>query len=331
MSGPATASGGEAFSTGPVHLFFAADARAILPAGVAISTTLRQLTPGREAVVHLLAPAVPKAGLRRIERIVSLRPGVTLNRVELDPSLLEGIGRVNHLPPLACGRLFIPRLIDAVPRVLYLDIDLVTKCDVAELWQTDLEGHAAAAVADEGAPTLADADWLAGPVDDLGLAGDVPFFNSGVMVIDTKTWEATGVAEGAIGHLRRYGQTLHALDQDALNLHLAGNWKPVDRRWNLQVRQIVKRRGPQQPMERGSIYHFAGSRKPWTRGKHPYRRAYLSELRRSGWFADTRLSSLPGYTAWRARSLLSAGRSTLHEKLARARGTWDRSKREVYG
>lgn len=50
---------------------------------------------------------------------------------------------------LACYlRLFAPTLLPDVDKVLYLDCDLIVNGNLDELWNTDLEGYAVAAVHD---------------------------------------------------------------------------------------------------------------------------------------------------------------------------------------
>ena len=306
---------------GPIHLLLAADARAAVPMAVALASALRHLDPRRRAVAHLLDGGLTRGQRARLGRVAG-RFGAEARWPALDADRLAGVGRVNHLPPLACARLFAPDLIPGAARAVYLDVDLVVRCDVAELWRADLRGRPAGAVPDERVPTLGDPPWLGNLV--AGLDPSAGYFNTGVMLLDLPAWRDSGVAGRALSLLREHGPRLHALDQDAINLALPGGIARVDRRWNLQVGRLVARRGPRQGFDAGGVHHFAGSRKPWTRGRHPHRRAWLAEVRRSGYLGPA------GYAAWRARWHGRVAADLLRERALRLSGRWDRSRREVY-
>jgi lipopolysaccharide biosynthesis glycosyltransferase len=58
-----------------------------------------------------------------------------------------------------------------------------------------------------------------------------PYFNSGVLVIDLKAWRALDISARCLEFCRAH-PTLGMADQDAANHVLAGNFAPLDTRWN---------------------------------------------------------------------------------------------------
>jgi lipopolysaccharide biosynthesis glycosyltransferase len=142
----------------------------------------------------------------------------------------------------------------------------------------------------------------------LGLAGNQPYFNAGVMLIDMANWRANAIAERALQHLRRYGKRVFFRDQEALNAVIGSNWDPLEDRWNVSANPFHAKQqhlGNHKP----AIIHFAGRIKPWNlpdlgaaqdlyfqqldmtvwRGIRPERTARKRLL---SWYAGSRLRTL---------------------------------------
>ena len=137
-------------------------------------------------------------------------------------------------------KVLVPELLPPdVQRCVYLDVDLLFLGDVAGLWDTNLGDAIAACCTDTYIRTLIhskirpDCD-VAGRREflmSLGLDPELPYFNSGVMVIDVARWRAAAVARRVIEYSTRHPSRNQ--DQDGLNLVLSGAWCPLDPRWNV--------------------------------------------------------------------------------------------------
>jgi len=92
-----------------------------------------------------------------------------------------------------------------IPRVIYLDADLVVRTDLTPLWSVDLGDSIIAAV-----PDVAFADRAR-----LGLAADEPYFNSGVGVIDLNRWRSQAVGDRVVTLARDNPDRLTWADQCA--------------------------------------------------------------------------------------------------------------------
>lgn len=130
-------------------------------------------------------------------------------------------------------RLFIPHFIpEEIEKVLYLDIDMIVRRDIAELFNTDLNGKIVAAVLDPKVRTF-DNSW--GGVKnykELGCAADTHYFNSGLLLMDTKKWRDEDVANKTIECVERNKEFANYPDQYGLNIVLANKWHELDSRWN---------------------------------------------------------------------------------------------------
>jgi len=60
------------------------------------------------------------------------------------------------------------------------------------------------------------------------------YFNAGVMLIDIGRWRTEHVGSKAFEFTRRHLPILQQYDQDSLNAVLAGRWKELDPRWQVQ-------------------------------------------------------------------------------------------------
>lgn len=130
-------------------------------------------------------------------------------------------------------RLFIPYFIPAeIETVLYLDVDMIVQKDVSTLFDIDLSQHVVAAVLDPRIITF-DNSW--GGVlnyQELGLPGTTRYFNTGLLVMNTKLWREQNVTEKIIDCIEQHKKFANYPDQYGLNVVLANQWLELDPLWN---------------------------------------------------------------------------------------------------
>ncbi len=154
-----------------------------------------------------------------------------------------------------------------VQKAIWLDCDLLVLDDLARLWREPLAGNVALAVQDERVPFVSSLFGIAA-YRRLGLAAGARYFNAGVIVVDVERWRAERIATRATAYLQEIGERVFFLDQESLNVALAGSWGALDRKWNTNpaIAGLLADRsgratdgGPTPP----SIVHFTGNLKPW--------------------------------------------------------------------
>lgn len=180
-----------------------------------------------------------------------LRPGADLD-------VLNRAGR-GRLPQTVYLRLWLAKALHArgYRRILYLDTDVMTMSGALDaLLSVDLHGRAIGAVRDVS-------QWIRrkAPVFEFAANGHVgtPYFNSGVMLIDTGSWidqDVTGRC--LIEAEKRPIAPTH--DQGLLNLALRGEWAELHPVWNWHV---TRQHHALFPLLRPKMLHFAGFEKPW--------------------------------------------------------------------
>ena len=146
---------------------------------------------------------------------------------------LRGLPLAHYLTDATYLRLLAPSSCPDIDRALYLDSDTVVLQDVDELLYCDLGGAPVGAVRDLGNPSLGRLARLAPCCGTGGVDPSDPYFNSGVLVMDLTAWRREAISERVIDLLHQCGRWLRFLDQDAVNLILAGQWHKLDQRWNV--------------------------------------------------------------------------------------------------
>jgi lipopolysaccharide biosynthesis glycosyltransferase len=206
---------------------------------------------------------------------------------ELLPRHLKG---TSHFTRMSYARLICA---DAVPedvrRVVYIDGDILIRRSIRPLFEVDLAHQPLGACIDLNATT---AKLGLSDCATFGVPGDNPYFNAGVLVVDTAAWRRERIAERAIEFAAEHPDELQWADQDVINLLLGARCHRLDAQWNLLWggwgRRTTQRRVgsalPQAELARAlsdpAIVHFAGSIKPW----HPRYGGRLG----SRWFDEWR-------------------------------------------
>ena len=209
-----------------------------------------------------------------------------------------------------------------VDRVIYLDTDVVVLDSLEPAWSRGQSRDATLAVRSSRSPWICGVGGL--PWKELGLAPDLPYFNSGFLVIPLDRWRSMQVGKRALELMHHV--EFHLVDQGALNTVLVGEWEKVDPRWNLTAGALDPR-GSLSWFTEGvdvmtaaiahpAVVHFSRATslgRPWGLGcTHPFRDRWFEMLDRTSW-AGWR----PGPPDMRlpvrvARRLRRAGRTLLH-------------------
>ena len=135
-------------------------------------------------------------------------------------------------PLTAYFRVFAPYAIPQhLDRVIYLDVDMVVQEDISTLWHTDIGDHVFAAVQD--LQKVVSCSWGGIPnYKELGMDPDTKYFNSGLLLINTKAWREANITNRVFTCLHENLQFINYADQYGLNVALVNQWYELDPRWN---------------------------------------------------------------------------------------------------
>lgn len=227
-----------------------------------VSSTLKQ---GEFCAVHVLHTGLRPEVVQHLEQgLGHANVGVCC----IDLSALadwSGVFSRAHYSAEMYLRLWIPELLSAFPKVLYLDCDVVVRRSLGELFQTDLGNHALAGVRD-----FNNAGHRQYVQSALGLKAE-GYVNSGVLLFDTARCLASGFRQRCLKVLETH-EVLSCPDQDMINVAAAGDILLLDSGWNYQWHydlasppdgvawfeaDLANARGKQY------IVHYTSAIKPW--------------------------------------------------------------------
>jgi lipopolysaccharide biosynthesis glycosyltransferase len=123
----------------------------------------------------------------------------------------------------------LPKTID---KALYLDVDMLVLADLYDLYKTDISQYILAAVTDPRVKTF-DNHW--GGIlnyQSLGLNGLSPYFNTGLLLINTKKWRDSNVTDQIVATINANVKFANYPDQYGLNIVMADKWLKLDDAWN---------------------------------------------------------------------------------------------------
>ncbi|MBT1182301.1 glycosyltransferase family 8 protein [Bifidobacterium sp. CP2] len=196
------------------------------------------------------------------------------------PFTSESLAADHRLAAETCYRFVIQDALPFYTKVLYLDCDVVVNGDVAELYDTDLEGHAVGAVPDLdflGNLNRKDgraAAYASGPQSRLHMRDPFGYFQTGVLVMDLERMRELHTVPEWL-RLARSPRFIHH-DQDVLNMECEGDVTYLPFAWNVlhdcggRMHGIFRfapaeaYRGYVQARQAPKIVHYAGHDKPWT-------------------------------------------------------------------
>lgn len=214
-------------------------------------------------VVHVLTSTLSEVSRGDLLKSLCNYTNVTLLFHEVDETKLSGVqfNKSTHVTIAAYYRILLSSIIPCdVHRILYLDCDLIVLDDITDLYQIDLSFYAFAAVKD--ILRMTDMHRF-----QLNMPYDIPYFNSGVMMINLDYWRAKN-CEDALIEFAKKKRTVFFHDQDALNYVFKGNWYMLSPQWNKLYPSIYPKdcfhsTKDIDAFEHPKIIHFWGFIKPW--------------------------------------------------------------------
>lgn len=274
---------------------YASDERGVNPLGVAIYSLVSRASETTAYKVYVLSNGLTDKSISRLENIAT---GMNSRHriVFIDVSELANRCRLpvkERWPVTAWTRIFIPDLLPQDERlVLYCDIDTLVCRDLAELFQTPLQGKAIGAVLEHVSSQGSHFN------ERLGMPLDCPgYFNSGVMLLDLDVFRRQNLIDEILHYAEEYGDRLTCPDQDALNGALCHNVQPIHHRWNWHdgLTRLILKRSIKSAMSRGAtledsvesalrpgILHYQGPNKPWRYNHRIERKRYEDAMIESG-------------------------------------------------
>jgi len=272
----------------PVVVALAFDSGYVAPASAVIRSCLLRHHAGelRFEVIH---DGSVSSDHRRLLEGMCLEHGSEISFHRIDDRLVGRLPVIDRFGPIVWSRLFLPELLSHVPRVLYLDCDVLVLKRLDPLWQVELGTSVLAAVANVAEPAVR------AHLARIGVSYPGGFFNSGVILFQLDQMRREGSTDQLVEFALGHGEKLLWPDQDALNVVFNGRWHALPPRWNAQNNlwswrewaiEVFGPRAVEEAVSDPAIRHFEGPTvaKPW----HylcpaPHRDVYLEMLAQTPW------------------------------------------------
>ena len=207
---------------------------------------------------------------------------------------------------LTYARLFLPKLLPEVGRILYIDSDLIIMESLEAVWNTYLENTPLAAAVCAHVKTIGN-ECL--PTEELGLPPEAPYLQAGFLVIDLGAWRKMDLSKRCVDYLLRYPDRAPHWDQSALNAVIDQKWAVLPDRWNVPAGYIELE--PEKYSKiKPAVLHYSGPDKPWRYGNHTWgvARPFFSVLDQTAWrgWRPSRLRAALKFWKWKLHQILQS-------------------------
>lgn len=157
-----------------------------------------------------------------------------------------------------------------IKKALYLDGDIIIVDSLRELWNTDIQNHPIATVADMDENESA-------IIKRMGYGKDKGYFNAGVLLVNLDYWRKNNIVTVFSRIIKEKNTILTSHDQDVLNLAFYDNKLKLPLKYNVQSGFLLKREfinidldkyetELEEAIQHPVIIHFSCKQKPWIIG-----------------------------------------------------------------
>ena len=244
----------------PVVLALAANERYFPGLFCAVASALSHLDATREVDLKVLDGGISETSRKVLSHLLTrFGRSVRLKFVPIDEAIFRGATLGPGRSYMAYCRILLPQLLD-VPRLIYLDCDVLVFRDLSELFDTQLSsGKILAAVPDSETLTLSDDSYTLART--MNLPADGLYFNSGVMLINLNELRKENFTEKSLEFFKNWKGDYRFWDQSAFNFLLHGRIDELSECWN----RASWRFNEQEDNTLDCVLHYTGSA-PWLGG-----------------------------------------------------------------
>ena len=136
--------------------------------------------------------------------------------------------------PILWQRVYMPQML-GVDKFIFIDSDTIAMTCISKLWKMDLKDNVLAAAQHLQCRTFGQlvANWPPLNMPPFNDELDLPYFNCGVMMIDSNKWIDGNYHEQCLDAIKLYSKTRYwGYDEPGYNYVLKNKWLQLDTRWN---------------------------------------------------------------------------------------------------
>jgi lipopolysaccharide biosynthesis glycosyltransferase len=215
----------------PVVLALASNERYFPGLYCAVASALGHLDAVRKVDLKVLDGGMSRTSRDTLSRLIDrIRESVRLQFVAIDESIFRGATLGPGQSHMTYCRILLPHLLD-VPRLIYLDCDVLIFRDLSALFDLELSpGKVLAAVPDSETLSLAQDSVVVGRA--MKLPAEGAYFNCGVMLMNLDELRKEKFTEKSLEFFKSWRGHYRFWDQSAFNFLLHGRIDRLPEHWN---------------------------------------------------------------------------------------------------
>lgn len=263
--------------------------------GVALQSLLENTTVENNYDIFIIHDGINSVNQKKLNSLVESKKNTSLRFVDIRDYIEEHLNKLfvtehryyTHYSMATYYRLLIPEIFSKMDRVLYLDSDIVVLKDIADLYNSELDGNIIGAVKDLGMSVNPHEcrkkkhkfDWNHYFTKVLELESPYDYFQAGVALMDCRRMREEQFTQKCFDILRKVG-SFEFLDQCVLNYVCRNEVKYLDAKWNISWHPLIKifdfnKRVPEEnyiayrnSLKEMGIIHYTTFIKPWQEPKY---------------------------------------------------------------
>lgn len=187
----------------------------IMPTGV-MMTSVCVNNPDVEIIFHIIHDdSVSDKDRADLEDTIARYKGKSIVFYAVDVTRFPSFPAVNKsgigFTPATYYRLMLSEILPDIPRVIYLDCDIIVRHSLVSFWNTDIDNMAVGVVPDFS-------EGIMEYYDRLDYASQFGYFNSGVMLVNLNYWRSHDVVTSFMNYIQNNAHLILKVDQDVLNV-----------------------------------------------------------------------------------------------------------------
>lgn len=281
----------------PVNICFAVNEQYSVPLRNVLYSIVEHADSTRCIDILVMTKGLSEEAMTQVRSAIQNRDNVSVRFIDMliyEQKYLDGVVPIQQYISVETDyRLFLAtELFSEYEKMIYLDCDTLVQGNIAELFDTDLEGKALGAVPEysfryheyQQNPMFVENEpySIRGYCTKLiGLQTLEDYFNAGLLLFDLKLFRKLTTIEDMMSVLTQKHFLMN--DQDVLNHLIKGDYKHLDVEWNYLNTYEFFRGGNNKELkeiftdvyrDEPRMIHYVGHKKPWKDDQVPLKALY---------------------------------------------------------
>ncbi|MFA7658241.1 MAG: glycosyltransferase family 8 protein [Candidatus Gastranaerophilaceae bacterium] len=177
---------------------------------------------------YILDGGISKESKKKLNLMMRKFNNFSIEFIDMSNFYLNRFPNIKHYSVNAFSRYFIPEIKPNLDKVLYLDVDIIVKGDISELYNENLDNYPLGTILED----FCDANSAYLKKIAPSFASGKRYFNSGVLLIDCKKFRASNYTQILVDKTIELFDVLSCPDQDVFNIVFENNYRELPYKYN---------------------------------------------------------------------------------------------------